>query len=202
MGRIKSSTVGLAIVFISFFFVSLSAEAYEVETHREISEKVFELNNDETADNKVIFTFLKEAGFDGNDYRLNVLQEVFGQGAVNEDMDVFYRPFNHFYDPAKDRALTIEVPYPFPSGYPVPVVIGDKAHEWALELNGVEQERSLQDAYQFYKQALLAPEGAYLKNSLENTFNTLGYAVHLLEDMAQPQHTRTLRQAQGNRTII
>jgi hypothetical protein len=106
------------------------------------------------------------------------------------------RPLNHFYDPIADRGLGR---FPF---------YGDRAPDWALgradsigQGGVVDTARrnhfSIVDARQAMYYALSGrvpsgqvPDDATRKAWWATTFRSLGDAMHLLQDMAQPQHTR------------
>jgi hypothetical protein len=142
------------------------------------------------------------------------------RGAIREDDNsyenptsdepggVFQRVFAHFYDPQFDRALTV----------PALGTIGARAPDWAL-VNGTTSRAGLDDSAgrtNLYnlgaaKEAMwraltgkttagadatpetsgitIDPEGVR-KAYWATTFRVLGDMVHLLQDMAQPQHTR------------
>jgi len=139
--------------------------------------------------------------------------------APNPDDDKYpeppSRPLNHFYDPAKDRPLTVEISL-------VDISLGDKAPDWALgtqenkftqpltDINADTTRRNhftVLDAIEAMYRAttghdkwnqpagrdLGAPADATREDRnayWATTFRSLGDMVHLVQDMSQPQHTR------------
>ena len=113
----------------------------------------------------------------------------------------FARVFNHFYDPYNDRGLTLPL-----------LVFGERAPIWALSTASVSRANnfSIMKAREAMWRAItlkgppsqggvdlpFAPSaGSPTKEALRTaywatTFRALGDVVHLLQDMAQPQHTR------------
>lgn len=122
-----------------------------------------------------------------------------GRTAPNPQDDNLDRPLNHFYDPVKDRALTVLL-----------MEIGKKAPDWALGAQDAFAQAlvpqpnrrnhfTLFDAYEAMYRALTGRDSAgkeVAKTQEERnkywatTFRALGDVVHLIQDMAQPQHTR------------
>ena len=98
-----------------------------------------------------------------------------------QDEDTWTRPANHFYDPVHDIPLS--------RGR---LAIGERAPDWALE---DRQEYSIQqysyrDARQAFYAALSEPDKTTRERSGRCTFYSLGHVIHVIQDMAQPQHTR------------
>ncbi len=123
----------------------------------------------------------------------------------DDPQGAFNRVYNHFYDPYFDRALTL------------PVELGSKAPVWAVTgLNKAGEHRNhfaALDAREAMWRALtLKQYPSPVSGTLDDlaftptanlrtredlraaywatTFRALGDIVHLLQDMAQPQHTR------------
>ena len=112
------------------------------------------------------------------------------------------RPLNHFYDPVRHRPLTVVAP------------LGDRAPDWSLGVFDAVQAPdapnptrrnhfTLLDAREALYRALtgrgrvlgaegdgVAPSDSERKKYWATTFRALGDVVHLVEDMAQPPHTR------------
>jgi hypothetical protein len=143
-----------------------------------------------------------------------------GQGAIREDDNttetpgsdepggVFDRVFAHWYDPEHNHGLTVNV-------FTV-VTGGPRAVDWALLPNqvpyrGRENHFKISDAREAMWRALtlttLNPDGTLNPNVFptddptlvgeelrqaywNSTFRTVGNVMHLLQDMAQPQHVR------------
>jgi hypothetical protein len=113
--------------------------------------------------------------------------QLIQSGAIREDDDT--RALNHFYDPDKDRALTVLL-------YPV----GKKSPDWALEDVGdiAEQLFSYKDARDYFYKALTANDPAFSADVNATirlgywglVFGDLGHTIHHIQDMAQPQHVR------------
>ena len=122
----------------------------------------------------------------------------------DEPGGAFNRPFGHFHDPQNDRGLTV-----------AGIGILPRATDWALlpdtSILGRQNHYKISDAREAMWRALTlkarAVDGTFNDNvtpmdwsppSKEHlrkaywatTFRALGDAVHLLQDMAQPQHTR------------
>src|SRR5262249_36531822 len=85
---------------------------------------------------------------------------------------------NHFYDPLHNEGLG------WLGGVPAP--------EWGLEpagdLDG--QNHSYHDARNAFYQGLTASSPTTRERELGFTFFSLGHVIHLLQDVAQPQHVR------------
>ena len=101
------------------------------------------------------------------------------QGARDEDH--LLRPVNHFWNPLTDTPLTV-------GG----VQLGNRASDWALEdrTGFTSQRYSYRDAREAFAVALTASDPTARERAWGHTFYALGHAIHLLQDMAQPQHTR------------
>ena len=89
---------------------------------------------------------------------------------------------HHFYDPLYDRPLSA----------PQVGALGSRAPDWALEdpatISG--QEFSWRDARRSFHNALTAEFPTVREVDLARTFLTLGHVIHLIQDMAVPEHTR------------
>lgn len=99
-------------------------------------------------------------------------------GSERED-DLFplLRPLNHFYDPITGRGLAV----------------GTDAPNWGLELrtDGTQtQAWSIRDAREYFYRGLTDPIPSVREENLASTFRALGQVIHLIQDMAQPQHVR------------
>jgi hypothetical protein len=114
----------------------------------------------------------------------------FGEGARREDdtkSEAFARYRNHFFDPrpnAPNRGGFTGILIPgVLSGLPAP--------DWALEpTNIAAQIYSYRDARTYFLDALTKSTKAERDSSLALTFRALGQVIHVVQDMAQPQHTR------------
>lgn len=107
------------------------------------------------------------------------IRDLIGDGAKFEDNDS--RPLNHFYDPYYNRPLTV-----------FGMERGKRSPDWALEdvteVSG--QESSYRNARQYLYDALAAKTTTERDRSFGLLFQSLGQAIHHLQDMAQPQHVR------------
>jgi hypothetical protein len=104
-----------------------------------------------------------------------------------ENEDDFPRPISHFFDPVHQAKLTIGY-YPVCFGIPGTT----RADWWALEptLQGISNGSDIVDAREHYKSAVLGPNPGTRNSAQKMLFGTLGHVIHLIQDMAQPEHTR------------
>ncbi len=123
----------------------------------------------------------------------------FGPNPMDDPVNAV-RPFNHFYDPVLNRALTTILG----------ITPGEKAPDWGLGVRDVfsnpNDENIFRDNHFTVFDAREAMYRALTGKSKDNQevaatkddrnkywatlFRALGDIVHLVEDMAQPQHTR------------
>ncbi|HLF92412.1 MAG TPA: hypothetical protein VJB14_03055 [Planctomycetota bacterium] len=99
------------------------------------------------------------------------------KGGADEDSPV-WRVLNHFYDPLHQVGLDI-------------LGSGD-APTWALEDRGdlAPQRYSYRDTRDAFYKGLTASSATTRERELGHTFYALGHVIHMIQDMAQPQHTR------------
>src|SRR4029079_8631022 len=161
------------------------AFAYKEEVHRIITTKAFDAFINQR-------NVLQELGIDAS--RRADLQWYIGQGAVDED--AFPNPLNHFFDPVHDAPLTIEVPtfsimFPFVlTGITCSPAPGAKtAKDWALH-DPTNFDGGLDAARGLLHGAVAGSIKGDRDNAALELFMTLGHIVHLIQDMAQPEHTR------------
>ena len=114
------------------------------------------------------------------------LQNLFTAGAELEDEDD--RALNHFYDPVNNQGLAI--------GFATPIWaqisscnIGQAAPYEPYESSSI-QCFSLQDATSYFRYALTDSDPDVRAKQFGDLFLTIGHVVHLVQDMAQPQHVR------------
>ena len=120
------------------------------------------------------------------DYQVSSL---IAEATYDEDQGTL--ALSHFFDPVLDRALTLRV-------YGE---VGTKSWIWALNSgamlsDGTFQWYSLADARYYLSQALTYDAGSpqeaeqHRVAAIGKVYLSLGHAVHHIQDMAQPQHTR------------
>src|SRR5262247_2683048 len=121
-------------------------------------------------------------------------QSVLARGYLEQElglaMEMFLRSSDgksfrhHFYDPIYDRGLTANL------GVAVPA--GRRAFEWSLESTEgiVGQDFSWRDGRRYFLDALTLRDPADREEAMAQTFRTLGHVLHLIQDMAVPEHTR------------
>jgi hypothetical protein len=98
----------------------------------------------------------------------------------DEDLNIA-RYQHHFYDPISGN------------GYSYGPLTGHSAPDWGLEDTQDfpdNQNFSLKDARDYLFRGLTKPDKQDRETNLALMFQALGHALHLIEDMAQPQHTR------------
>ncbi len=122
-------------------------------------------------------------------HRINgiTLDDLMQIGA--DDEDDFLNPLNHFLDPEHDVPLTTRLPFGFCTWN------GIRADRWAedpLNVNG------LYGAPLSYRHALLGPNPGTRDVFMRDFFLRLGHVVHLVQDMAQPEHTRNDQHLSGS----
>lgn len=175
---------------INGWFIPLVSHSYEVETHEDISEEAALQSN--------LDDYLKEIGLDSLNkvltdsdkipggvtatYTLSILEWI-RRGARYED-DTFSESFaryrHHFFNPLNEQ------------GYSYNGVTGIPSPDWGLEDKGdiFSQHYSFKDARQYFYDGLTKPGKAEREGNLARTFRTMGDVIHLIQDAAQPQHTR------------
>jgi hypothetical protein len=120
------------------------------------------------------------AGTEFNDGTANGWIE---EGAVREDGESVCddRVRNHFYNPIDNHGYSA---FGFLTGFP--------SASWGLEEDASypAQDHSYQDARSYFWSALRPNADAERQHNLALTFRSLGQIIHLIQDAAQPQHTR------------
>jgi len=105
------------------------------------------------------------------------------EGAVREDGESICddRVRNHFYNPINNQGYSA---IGFLTGFP--------SAAWGLEEEASYrgQDYSYQDARNYFWNALRPQADADRQRNLALTFRSLGQIIHLVQDAAQPQHTR------------
>lgn len=180
---------GNFLILLGFLLgVSSIAQAYKAPVHGELTEKSY--------DASILVTgYLRSLGIIDNRIGNKKVIEWFIDGSQFEDGEpvgsINSRPLNHFYDPVTDSGLTV-------LGFP----LGTDAINWGLETKtqGTEdQEYSIKDARSYLFTGLtglddngnlVAPTTEDREAFLGKAFRSIGQVVHLIQDMAQPQHVR------------
>ncbi|MBL9135347.1 MAG: hypothetical protein JNK85_05745 [Verrucomicrobiales bacterium] len=169
-----------------------SGHAYEVNTHGAIS-IVAARHHPESKVQEVLIgdlgqaAGLEEEGRLGFDARPRSLLEWLSIGAVNEDSYYLARFVNHFYNPINKEGLSDIALYRYQLS-----VTGMNALDWAWENRGslLNQDHGWKHAREVYLASVLSPGRETRRSRLAEAFFDLGHVIHLLQDMAQPQHTR------------
>jgi hypothetical protein len=208
---VTRTIVRATITLVTCLSLSGSATAYELRTHASITaesaarsrhveryladvglaldtvfdraavarpDQLAEVVNDATA-----FGWLVEGAIREDDYRSHpLLEQLFGCTPPLNPPSAIDRPIHHFFDAQRDGAgLGLA------GGFPAP--------DWALGLQGRgttadTNQFSLPDARAYQLRSLTEPRREDRDRYTARMFRALGHAVHLLQDMAQPQHTR------------
>ena len=170
------------------FLVAGNLRAYDLETHRKLSET--SVSESVLTKNQSV---LKDLGladvdetlpFEGN--RRSIL-DIIGRGARLEDTLTTARPVNHFFDPTRAGAANNGAARGF-----VSVLNPASSPSWALEDLQAHggQDNSFRDARKYLLEALTSGAKSTREEKFAATFQTLGMVIHHLQDMAQPQHVR------------
>jgi hypothetical protein len=118
------------------------------------------------------------------------------EGARDEDR-IFpqLRPVNHFFDPIHSG-----------KGLRIPISCaaeGASAADWALDPAAYYGNYySLPQVKAVYLQAVLGPNPGTRDIYLRDFFVGMGHLVHLIQDMAQPEHTRNDQHLTGSQKIL
>jgi hypothetical protein len=172
----RSRPAIVALILASFSALT-SAMAYEAETHRAMSAAAFT--------EAKLSAALARLGLGPNDtFKAKAFSVTTGPftaaewirtGGMHEDAPP-WRVLNHFYDPINQTGMVFGVPSP----------------EWAFESNGDEpsQGHSYPDARRALYRGLTAADPNERSRELGHAFYALGHVIHLVQDLAQAQHTR------------
>jgi probable HAF family extracellular repeat protein len=188
-------TSRFVFIVIVFGFQTL-AYGYEVETHKEISSQAasksiltkYDFNNFGLTSSSDGLT-AEGLKCDSNSSSTKTALDWILEGSVCED-DTFTESFarykNHFYDPQHDG-----------KGYggflwkDSGILRGAPAPDWIIDAGPADgQLYSFSQGRQYFYKALTKSTDAERKANLARMFRTLGDVMHIMQDMAQPQHTR------------
>src|SRR5207248_9775652 len=126
--------------------------------------------------------WLIEGGIREDDFQSHpLLTALFGCPAPENPRSDIDRPKHHFFDVQGAGGGIV------PGAFPAP--------DWALGLQGrgtasTQNQFSVLDARRYQLLSLTAATRAERDRNTALLFRTLGHVTHLLQDMAQPQHTR------------
>jgi hypothetical protein len=163
----------LAAVALVLGTAAAPARAYEPATHAEISAWAARQSRADEVLGVLGAGSLNAPAYDGR-----TLLDWLRLGAMEEDN--VPRFLNHFYNPLTGRGLSVLGK----DGVPSP--------DWGLDEPRPRDEQtfSFADAVEYYHRGLTLPTKAERDTQLALTFRTLGQVIHLVQDAAQPQHTR------------
>ncbi|HEX8155537.1 MAG TPA: hypothetical protein VF698_20560, partial [Thermoanaerobaculia bacterium] len=162
-------------IFLALLLLPLTALAYEQPVHSAMTRKAFHLAARSN-------TFLQRLGFASGTPVVNGnnVDSIVALGATQEDDGL--RPLNHFFDPVHGIELRV-VPFCL-NGTPGV----DRADRWAQD--GLLNDWSIRDAKGYLRDAIAGPTPGIRENGYARLFRSMGQFVHLVQDMAQPEHTR------------
>lgn len=177
--------ISVFIVCITLIASAQASQAYEPETHRDISNEAFKRALASSYNLQDALPFDAASPLRGIRHVLQIEKpaEWLGDGAVDEDNIIvggWCRFCNHFYNPIDGTGLIV-VSY-------VGLVMGLPSPMWGI--NDTEQGFSFADARSSFYNALTDGDQVQREFDWAKTFYTLGHVIHLIQDMAQPQHTR------------
>ena len=178
----KSLRVWRLLLIGSFIFSSL-AYPYDINTHMDISQSAAEQSSFSRYLPSMGLVTLKQKLSDGllNFPTNQSIVDWIRTGARREDdffSGQFIRFTNHFYNPINGQGLSGAF-----SGLPSII--------WGLETTDIAgQDYSYKDARNYFYRGLTGPSKADREANFALTFRTLGDVIHLIQDAAQPQHTR------------
>lgn len=176
-----------AAVFVAALLSQQDVLSYEVDTHARMS---VEAANQSTrlADGLVSMGLSSLEETLARDGTVKSAIKWIEEGAKSEDdtiSEVFARYRNHFYDPISGQGFggILWRDSGLISGLPAP--------DWALDKGPADgQLYSFRQAREYLFDGLTKLTKADRESNLALTFRTLGDVVHIVQDMAQPQHTR------------
>lgn len=167
------SLLRVIVVLGSLFFVA-QAEAWEIKTHGELTEKAIDIVATQLngyLENNLGLEGGLNASLPGGSPR-----KLMNQGSDFEDDTPRY--LSHFHDPISNSGLG----HIFPS-----------AVDWSLFPKGAQfigGSWSWNDAREYYFKALTSETKKERDENWAKTFRALGQVMHLLQDSANPAHVR------------
>jgi hypothetical protein len=172
MNRRSGLAVAVGIMLWMVLARSVDLFAYEVETHRAISEVAASRS---TVDGQLKESLAISAGVEAKVREESLLKWILDGSLRADDWTYF---FNHFHNPlAADWSQA-----GFGPGY--------SAILWGQTSNQGYPSWSWQNTRQYFLDALTSMQKADRDLGLTMTFQGLGHLIHLIQDMASPAHTR------------
>jgi hypothetical protein len=170
----RRSGVAVAVSITLWMALAKSADvfAYEVETHRAISEVAASRS---TVDGRLKESLAISAGLNGKVGEQSLLKWI-QDGSLHADDWTYF--VNHFHNPLAGDWSQAGLP-PFYS-----------AILWGQSPNQGYPSWSWQNTRQYFLEALTSTQKADRDLALTMTFQGLGHLIHLIQDMASPAHTR------------
>ena len=208
MRAIRLSSIGGLAVCI--FLLCRSAEAYHLRTHGSVTDQSFatsqglaryldamDIRPGDVFDSRAITPFAQLAEFSNNgtargwmiegairedDFQAHLVLARLGCPQPKNPHSDIDRPKHHFFDIQR-------------GGAGIPLVAGISAPDWALGREGrgpasSQNQFSLPDARVYQLRSLTESSRVERDRNTARLFRTLGQVTHVLQDMAQPQHTR------------
>lgn len=166
-----------------------SLYAYKEEVHEAMTGHVYD---------RLTIDFASRLGIQRQSEASKTLRALMIQAAFDEDHTGWteQRPLNHFYDPLHE-GKALRVPANFCNE------LGQPADEWALNAAGATGNVwSMHEAKARYESALLGPNPGTRNVFLGDLFTTFGHVAHLIQDMAQPEHTRNDQHLPGSQKLL
>lgn len=164
-------TMFFLLVMVGALYPLANVWAWEVNTHRELTEQAINIMEAELNS-----YFINNLGLEGglnSSVKGGSPRELMIQGSNDEDNPP--RFLRHFHEPIANRGLLNGT--------------FDSSINWSLRAKG-EQEWSWNDAREYYFKALTSPTKAERDENWGKTFRALGQIMHLLQDSANPSHVR------------
>jgi hypothetical protein len=181
--RLAAASIALCLI------VGHPVSAYELKTHEAITVAAVEQSNLESVNGYLFgLGIAPEKTFQHvTVYPIGLRDESpkkwIRDGARDEDNQPIEGPLrvrHHFYNPLTGQGYT---------HLQAPGIPNRPAPDWALE-DSKGQVFSWLNARDHFYQGLIKPQPANRDDELAQAFYTLGHVIHLIQDMAQPQHTR------------
>lgn len=160
------------------------AQAFDNNAHANLSDRAaFTSSLDVFLKNNLGFVF--QNGIDHVVVNGKLVRELIVDGALGEDQPDLWRPRHHFHNP--------RLPWGQAGWLPPPYVaqLGQSSILWSQNPDQtVGGKHSWKDARDSYYEALTATTVADRMLHYGETFKSLGYLIHLVQDAAVPSHTR------------